>query len=118
MHHEVIIGTGNVPNSSVTCLNKPYISHNKVLFDCLVEHVYVYMKIFKHTEEGAYLQQMITDQAPPDQISEWLLAQYVKHCPVDTLVGVIQNIVAKAEQKGHRMRARIIQDALMLDDDS
>ena len=117
MYYEVIIGQGVKVTTAIHVFElkgKHSISHNyssywisDLIFDC-------HMVIFKDTDEGKLLTNMIERQAQLDSILEWLNHTLLKNMDPAKIMLAIEGERDKAFDDGKRAKAAEIREALYL----
>lgn len=115
MWDDIVIGTGDKGNSAIKTFavdGDHGISENRVSYwisDCYLD---IGMTIFKNTEAGIRLTDMIEKRAPLSVIQSWLNALALTHIDETTLKKKINQAIKKAYDEGSSDRAAAIRASL------
>ena len=120
MWDDVIIGTGNKGNSATALrafgVYRSGISHNAVSYwisDCYLD---TGVTIFKDTDEGKALSKLLAENRPYPEVRDFLDDLVIRNLSPDKLKEKIGDAIEQARRDGSRERARLIRNALEIDD--
>lgn len=115
MWDNIIIGSGNKGNSSVLALSlksDASVSQNSISFWVSNAYLGQGLTIFKNTEEGLKLAELLKLNDPDSAVQEFLEDLVLKHLPGPQLKKAIKRAQQHAFLDGKRAKAREIRQVL------
>lgn len=119
MFDEIIIGSGPNRNSAYHLLDLPssgHVSENDVAFWCSSVYLGFSMKVYRDTEEGRAIQEVldsgVTPEAKGQYIEQLLTLAIIKHADPKLLIRRIGRAIFEAQERGSHLRAKEIRLAL------